>query len=156
MNVVPEVVVKAAAGSNVEGKLTLAEAAGIRAIHQEIRQVDHKRRELGMEIQKLGVQWEDLVDALRQAWVELCPLHGFDPNVPVDAWEISKKNRAILNADCHPEKERPLARKSHKPGVAPADPDRTADDGGDGPPEPGRGAPDGGAEDDSGPATPAG
>jgi len=151
MQVGPEVIIKAKAGSNLEGKLTLAEAAGLRAIHAEIRQLEHRRRELALEIQKLGVEHEEVVDSLKQAWLEICPIHGFDPNVPVEAWQITKKNRAMLDPKFHPAKGRIHARPSDKPGDPGEHPGNAPDGGHDGEALPGGGAPDARAEDDAPP-----
>ena len=98
----PEVIVRAAAGTQLEGKLTLAEAAGIKAIFSEIKQVQHRRRELMMQDQKEAATEETTIEALDEAWRELCEVHDFDPNVPISAWTISKKNRAMLNRENHP------------------------------------------------------
>lgn len=102
MNLVPEMVLRAMPGTKTEGKLTLAEAAGIKAIHAEIRKIKHERLELAMKDQKLGVLEEETIEALEQAWRELAVQHGFDVNVPVTSWQISKKNRAMLDVACHP------------------------------------------------------
>jgi len=97
MELVPEKVGEAAAVTKTEASLSLAEAAGIRAIHAEIRKIQHERRQLGMEDQKLSVKEEETVDALESAWAELATDHGLNPSIPVTAWRISKKNKATLD-----------------------------------------------------------
>ena len=97
-----EMIVRAKPGTAVEGKLSRAEAAGMKAIHREIRRVQHERRQLTLQDQKLQEELQGFIEELEEAWRELCDQHGFDPNVPIDKWTITKKNRATLDANCHP------------------------------------------------------
>lgn len=119
----PQLIVRAKHGTGTEARLTRAAAAGLKAIFRDIKRVQHARRELVMQDQKLQQEEQTAIDDLKEAWAEQCEKHGLDPNVPIDYWTINKKNKAVLDAKCHPAKE-----EEHPSSNAPGSADDVGDE----------------------------
>jgi hypothetical protein len=99
-----EVIHKAKPGTKVKGRISVAEAAGIKALTADVNRIQHERRQLAMKDQELAEELEVAIEEYQQGWRGIAERHGFDPNVPAACWTLNKKGRVTLDSKCHPDK----------------------------------------------------